>query len=232
MATAKTIATNNRMTGNTRYFRPRRANSYDNTACCEDKPSRKNNKRNGRPKHNSFDRRHFVEHKMMLAKEKHNSKLHSGEDLRQYIEAKKLLKEQQNSRLIDSNDRRKSTTIRRSGHDASVLEALLKELTITDESEPSYIGFSCSEGRQDVTSTNDVGDWCYVTSAVDAFLREMRNAVESGDYEVAQKELLTGLVMSTSETMAPTDYGFQMKRRNEFKMRNSVLKEYRYHPYA
>lgn len=212
------------MTGNTRYIRPRRANSksFDNTtaSCPCENPSWKNNKWNGRPKHNSLDLRHFL-----LDKEKRNSKLHS-EDLRQYIEAKKLVNEQQNPKLIDYNDRRKSTA---NCHDAVILEALLKELTITYESEPRYGGFSCSE---DVTSTNDVGDSCYVTTAVEAFLKEMRNAVASGDYEVVQKELLTGLVMSTSETMAPTNYGLQMKKRNEFKMRNSVLKEYRYHPYA
>ena len=74
---------------------------------------------------------------------------------------------------------------------------------------------SCKEGRQDVTNndnaTNDVGGLCY---------------------EAVQQELLTGLIMSTSETVAPADYRFHAKMRNELKMRNSVLKEFRYHPYA
>ena len=222
------------MTGNTRNFRPRKAISYDNTAFCpcDDNPygnvepkhqSGKTNKWN-RSKHNSDDLRQFIERKKMLATEEQNAegnkpslKLDSGdyEDLRQYIVDKMALKEQQNSRLR-SNDRSKSKTIRRSGClETAVLEAFLKELTITDESEPRYGELSCKEGRQDVTNndnaTNDVGGLCY---------------------EAVQQELLTGLIMSTSETVAPADYRFHAKMRNELKMRNSVLKEFRYHPYA
>ena len=209
----------------------------------------------------------------MLATEEQNAegnkpslKLDSGdyEDLRQYIVDKMALKEQQNSRLR-SNDRSKSKTIRRSGClETAVLEAFLKELTITDESEPRYGELSCKEGRQDVTNndnaTNDVGGLCHMTAALEAFLKEMRNAVESDSrygglsckegrqdvtnndnatndvgglcYEAVQQELLTGLIMSTSETVAPADYRFHAKMRNELKMRNSVLKEFRYHPYA